>query len=132
MNTIDSFYDQAKKIEDQKKEIEDFNNFTNNKVREIKNWYKNKKQDIKNKYTKKKEKIMSNYKKILGVKDDNFFDFNFFINCDKINDLEQKLDSEYNNFVKTIDKKRDKEVSRYRAQRDLEYEQLKKKHKKNL
>ena len=136
-NTIDSFYNQAKIIEDQKKEIEDFHKCTNNKVSEIQNYYYNKKQDNKNKYTIKKENIMSDYKKILGLED--YFDkkdvfYRFFMGeeINKLEALEKKMDSEYNNFLETIDKKRDKKISSYRAQRELEYEQLIKKHKKYI
>ena len=124
--TIDSIYDKAKEEEAQLKEIDDFNQLTEKKVDEIYDWYNGKKKDFKDKYAKKKEKIMSNYKKNLHI-DPIWGDF---FHKGKIEALEKKLDSEYNNFIKTINKKRDKEVSKYKAQRELEYEELIKKHKK--
>ena len=124
--TIDSIYDKAKEEEDQLKEIDDFNQLTEKKVDEIYDWYNSKKKDFKDKYAKKKEKIIWNYKKNLHI-DPIWGDF---FHEGKIEALEKKLDSEYNNFIKTINKKRDKEVSKYKAQRELEYEELIKKHKK--
>ena len=73
----------------------------------------------------KKEKIMSNYKKNLQCHPI----FGSLFHKEKIEALENKLDSEYNNFLKTINKKRDEEVSKYRAKRNLELEQLKNKYK---
>ena len=57
-NTMDSFYNQ-------KKEIEDFNNFTDDRICQIHNWYDNKRQNFINKYKEKKSIIMENYKKSL-------------------------------------------------------------------
>ena len=48
----------------------------------------------------------------------------------KINALKDRLDTEYKNFLKKIDKKRKKEISEYRTQRDFELEQLKQKYNK--
>ena len=124
---LDSFYEEAKEIEDQHKEINDFNKVTENKIKEIKKYYNVKMKNFKDNYPIKKEEIISNYKE--NLQDDPFW--GDFYNELKIKTLEEKLDNEYNDFLKSLKKRKNKAVSRYKEKRDLELEELKKKHKNN-
>ena len=125
--TLDSFYKEAKEIEDQQKEINDFYKVTENKIKEITKYYTDKMQNFKDNYPIKKEEIISNYKENLQ---DNPI-FGDFFNKEKIKNLEEKLDNEYNYFLETLKNRMNKAISRYKEERDLELEELKKEYKNN-
>lgn len=124
---LDSFYEEAKEIEDQDKEINDFNKITENKIKEIKKYYYDKEQNFKDNYSIKKYDIISNYKE--NLQDDPFL--GDYFHEQKIKTLEKKLGNEYNYFLETLKKRKNKAISRYKEKRDFELEELKKKHKNN-
>ena len=83
--------------------------------------------NFKDNYPIRKEEIISDYKE--NLQDDPIW--GDFFNETKIKTLEEKLDNEYNYFLETLKKRKNKAISRYKEKRDFELEELKKKHKNN-
>ena len=127
--TMDSFYIQ-------RKELEDFDKYTKNKIQEINNWYDNKKSNFLNKFETKKNKIINDYKESLELKMNDYYFFDDFYEDtyieNTIKEMENKLYSECDKVLESLENKRNQTISNYEKRRLNEKNQIKKKHKQTF